>query len=169
MLLLPPQGQRYPPVLGQGSETGQLTAETSSFYLSSADCHSALGRLTSRGSSPGAGAAGGRGQGGKTAAPGKPLPTGSGHPLVVSAPPGPGVPPRGARLLGPAPRDPPALAPSRELGFISPAPGQPRLGSTVPRGVPLLSPPALLRESDNEDKTLEAGFSSGWINLPFSF
>lgn len=57
----------------------------------------------------------------------------------------------------------------RELGFISPAPGQPRVGSTVPRGVPLLSPPALLRESDNEDKTLEAGFSSGWINLPFSF
>lgn len=60
-----------------------------------------LGRVGSRGASPG-----GRAEGGRTAAPGKPLPTGSRHPLVVSAhgrDAGPGVAPRGARSLAPHP------------------------------------------------------------------
>lgn len=74
---------------------------------------------------------------------------------------GPGVPPRGTRSLAPHTGTHQETTPGAGIYFSS--------LRTVSRGVPLLSPPALRRESDNEDKTPEAGFSSGWINLPFSF
>lgn len=83
MLLFPPQSRRYPPVLGQRSETGKLRAKTRSFHLCSADCHTALGRVTPRGASPGGRAAeGGRHRPGSRF---PRVPTGSRHPLVVSA------------------------------------------------------------------------------------
>lgn len=155
--LLPPQSRRYPPTVGQGSGTGKLAARMSSIHVASADGPAALGRVGSQG--PHLGERGQQHLG--AASHGLQAPSRGEHPGQDV---GRGGTERGSVLGGPA-GNPGDTIPAAGMDFssLSSAQAGPRCWAWGPLALPTCF------TQDSVDKTLEAGFSSGWINLPFSF